>query len=106
MQALLGIVAAIAAAALLVRALHDRRRRRASPGGGAASAIRISQFDEIDAVVALRRCACRGRFAVRGEGPVAGDATIRRVRIECRECGREQFLYFDMAGIAHSLGGV
>lgn len=103
MGALLGILAAIAVAAILVRSVHERRLAAAKPGGSAASAIPVSQFGEIDAVVAAQRCSCRGRFTLRGEGPVGGGREIRRALIECRECGRERSLFFDLAGVEHAM---
>lgn len=106
METLLGVVAALAATILLVRTLREREDRRRRPGGSAATAVPIAQFGEIDAIVATQRCTCRGRFAVRGEGPLAAEGTIRQVRLECRECGRERLLFFDMAGIEHALGEV
>ena len=104
MGALLGILAAIAAAVILVRSLQERRLAAAEPGGSAASAIPISQFGEIDTVVAGQRCSCRGRFALRGEGPVGTGGEIRRALIECRECGRERSLFFDLTGVEHAKG--
>jgi hypothetical protein len=103
MEALLGVAAALAALALLARAIQTRRARRDAPGGSVKTAVRIAHFDEIDATVADNRCDCGGRFTLRGEGPVAGTESIRRARIECRDCGAERELYFDMAGLRHPL---
>ncbi len=101
METLLGLLATIAALAMLGRALWTRRARRCAPGGSLQSAIPVSHYDEIDAAVGLRRCQCRGRFALRGEGPVRGADSIRRARLECRECGREEELYFDLTRLDH-----
>ncbi len=104
MEAFLGILAAIAAVAILVRSTRERRAAAAKPGGSAASAIPVSQFGVMDAVVAEQRCSCRGRFALRGEGPVGTGGRIRRALVECRECGRERSLFFDLTGVEHAMG--
>ncbi len=89
----------MAAIALIVRTLRVRCADKMAPGGGAQTAIRIDNFGVIDSTVALRRCRCSGRFTILGEGPVSGATQIRRIRIECRECGREQELYFDLTDV-------
>ncbi len=103
MELLLGLTALAAAIALLVRTIHGRRAKRGAPGGSAESAIAIAHFDEIDATIGSRRCQCRGRLIVRGEGPVAGDGALWKARLECRECGREDLIYFDMGSLDHPL---
>ena len=97
MSALLGLVAILVAAAAIASHLRDRYDAESRPGASSANPIAIAHFDEINAVVALRRCPCRGRFRLRGEGPVGSDGRIRQVRSECNECGREEVLFFDLA---------
>lgn len=96
MQSLLGLIAVCVAVGAI--ALHLRARRKAArqPGATADNAIAIEDFGDIDSALALRRCRCRGRLRLRGEGPVQAAPRLRRVVAECRECGREQFLYFDV----------
>ncbi len=105
MQALLGLAAALVAIALMARTLQVRRADKVAPGGSVKTAIRIEDFSDIDYTVALRRCQCRGKYAPLGEGPVNGAAQIRRVRIECRECGRENELYFDLTDVDNPIWG-
>ena len=104
MDILLGIAAALAALVLLLRTLRRRHSLRRTPGTSRYNPLPVSNFGEIDAAVLGQECTCHGRFRLRGEGPIASDDAIRRVTLECRECGRERHLYFDLACIGNASG--
>ena len=102
LSALLGLSALIAAIVLGVRMLRQHAVESAQPGRTQATAIPIHDYGEIEIAVRLRTCACGGRFALRGEGPV-GDAErpLRVALLECRKCEREQKLFFDLTEVRH-----
>ncbi len=95
---------ALGAAALLAviivgwRKARAWRQENARPGRSEATAIAITDYGEIDAVVFSQRCRCGGRFLVRGEG---SRETLRIVRLECRSCEREREVYFDVRAVRH-----
>lgn len=92
----------VAVAAVLLRLLRQRAVERARPGCSPAAPIEVTDYGEIDFVVALQTCRCGGHFVLRGEGPLAGDGRPLRVaHVECRRCEREQRLYFDLSRVLH-----
>jgi len=102
MNLLLGLSALIAALAMIWRYRTTRGETMARPGASADTAIPIRNYAEIDSLIDAGRCACGGRFATLGEGPVASGAPIRFSRLECRECGRETTIYFHLGGVENT----
>lgn len=93
---------AIAAAALLfvVRWAGRTVRERRRPGRSVATAIPVEDYSDMDAAVRMEICPCRSRFILRGEGPLRhGARQLRVARLECRGCGRERALYFDLTNL-------
>jgi hypothetical protein len=96
----LAIVAVLVVVA--VRLLQQRRAERSRPGGSLASAIPIEDYADIDVTVRMQSCPCGGRYAIRGEGPVAKTKRpLRTTHLECRRCNRERVLYFDLTALKH-----
>jgi hypothetical protein len=84
------------------RARAARRRWREGPGTSPERAIPVRSYDEIDAAVAARRCACGERLRPTGEGTrQAGERRYRFVRLACDECEEAAALYFDVSEVAH-----
>lgn len=83
------------------------RRFAQLPGRDPATPLCIGSYSEIEATVDRSRCACAGPMIKIGEGPatVAGGPLLSpsqptvRVLAECRYCGRQAALYFDVSGI-------
>ncbi|HVN84934.1 MAG TPA: hypothetical protein VMW17_08835 [Candidatus Binatia bacterium] len=98
LASLLGLVALAAAVILGWRRLRTWRRETTRRGQSEASAISVTDYGEIDAVVLHERCRCGGRFSVRGEG---SRGFVRIVHLECHLCGRERKVYFDVRGVRH-----
>ncbi len=98
MGALLGLVALLAAAALGWRRARAWRREASRPGRSERTAIRVTDYGEIDAAVMRERCRCGSRFTVRGEG---SRGAVRVVRLECHRCERERIVYFDLREVRH-----
>ncbi len=96
MAALLGVTAVFVALLFLGKRARALRAAVRGSGGTPETAIAIANFGEIDDAIAGQRCECRGRFLLRGEGPVAAYDQLRQVHIECRECGRDRRLFFDL----------
>jgi hypothetical protein len=94
----LGLAALVAVVVVGWRRLRRRRMEVTRPGRSEATAIRVSDYGEIDLAVLAQRCACGGRFTVRGEG---SRGTLRIVRLECRSCERERTVYFDVRAVRH-----
>jgi hypothetical protein len=100
----------LAALVAAIGALARRRWRRAKlrklastrPGASPALAIPITAFDEIDAHLRLRRCACGGYLERCGEGSrdLAGQR-YRVARLECQECERVEEVFFDTTDLLH-----
>jgi len=99
MGALLGVVALVVAIVLGTRALQRRAVERGQPGHTAARPIPITDYGEMDLSVRLLTCGCGGHYATQGEGP--GAQGLRVAHLECRRCGRERALYFDVRGVLH-----
>jgi len=103
---LLLVAALVAAMAALARRRWRRARLRrlasARPGASPALAIPITAFDEIDAHLRHRRCACGGYLERRGEGSreVAGQR-YRVARLECQDCERVEEVFFDTTDLLH-----
>jgi len=74
------------------------RQQATRPGGSERTAIPITDYGEIDAVVLGERCRCGGRFSIRGEG---SRGALRVVHLECHGCERERVVYFDVRGVRH-----
>lgn len=99
---LLTLALLIALAALAAKIIRQWLIERARPGGSAASAIPIEDYADIDVAVRMQSCPCGGRYAIRGEGPVAGvTRPLRTTHLECRRCHRERVLYFDLTSLRH-----
>jgi hypothetical protein len=99
MGALLGVVAFTVAVVLAVRAMQRRAVERAQPGHTAARPIAITDYGEMDLSIRLLTCGCGGHYLTHGEGPAAGG--LRVAHLECRRCGRERAVYFDVRGVLH-----
>ena len=79
-----------------------RRLMRSVPGGEARNAVRVRSFADINAEVGARRCACGGRYQVRGEGSRTHEGRrLRVLSVECSSCERESELYFDVTELFH-----
>ncbi len=100
MGALLGVVALAAAIVVGLRLLERRAAERAQPGRRPRQAIAIADYGEIDLAIRLQACACGGRYQLRGEGP-GRTPELRVANLECRRCGRETAMYFDVSGVLH-----
>lgn len=99
MGSLLGMAALIAAVAVGLRLIRRRARERAQPGRDPERPIAIRDYGEMDFAVAQQVCPCGGRYALRGEGPVA--ACLRVTHLQCRRCEREARVYFDVSQVLH-----
>ncbi|MBI4515723.1 MAG: hypothetical protein HY699_07900 [Deltaproteobacteria bacterium] len=95
---LLGLVALIAALAVGWRKWQGLRLDATRPGRSESSAITVSDYGEIDAVVRTARCRCGTRLFARGEG---SRQALRIVHLECGKCEREYTLYFDVRAVRH-----
>jgi len=93
------VLALLAALAVGLRIMQRRAVERAQPGRAPEQPIAISDYGEIDLAVRMQRCPCRGRYAIRGEGP-ARDG-LRVAHLECQRCEREVAIYFDVRGVRH-----
>jgi len=99
---LIGLSALVAAIVVGARKLRRLLRERSRPGATAATAIAIRDFAEIDIELRRQNCECGGRFASSGEGPVRDSGRPLRVaNLECRNCGRERRVYFDLGEMRH-----
>ena len=98
LSSLLGLAALVAAIAVGLRIMQQRAAEKAQPGRTPDTAIAVHDYGEIEIAVRLQTCACGGRFALRGEGPVGA---LRVAMLECRKCEREQRLFFDLSEVRH-----
>lgn len=102
MSLILGAALIVALGAVLWRAWQTRRSERSRPGATPATAIKITDFGEIDLATRFQGCPCGGHFSPRGEGPVQFQGRpLRKVTLECGRCERERHLYFDLAELRH-----
>ena len=59
-------------------------------------AIPVRSFDEIDRIVAARRCGCGRPLRSTGEGArQLGAQRFRLTRLACDDCEEETVIYFD-----------
>lgn len=84
------------------------RRFAQMPGRDPAKPLCIGAYDEIEAAIDRTRCACKGPMIKIGEGPASFSANgtalgpgqpMVRTLTECRYCGRQAALYFDVSGV-------
>ena len=93
---------AVLAAVVAVGAKRWQRTRaaRGRPGATIHLPVEVSSFDEIDEAVRDRRCLCGGPLVSTGEASRAvGERHSRVVRLVCRECEREELMYFDVTAV-------
>ncbi len=99
------VVVLLAATTWVTRRWRARGRRRllaTGPGSSVEHAIAVRGFDEIDAVVRARRCACGRLLRPTGEGARhAGPRRFRLTRLACDECEEETVLFFDVTDLVH-----
>ena len=94
----LAVLAAVAAVGL--RRWQRTRWARRRPGATIHLPVRVSRFDEIDAAVQEHTCWCGGHFGIEGEtSRTIGDRRFRITRVVCRQCEREELMYFDVTTI-------
>ncbi|MCW5893884.1 MAG: hypothetical protein KIT14_25535 [bacterium] len=106
---MIGFLLALALLAALVATGVRRGRRVAreraaarAPGASIERAVAVTSFDEMDLVLARRRCPCGGAYALQGEG--TRDAEERRYRVarlECRTCESTTAVFFDVTALRH-----
>ncbi|MEW6272050.1 MAG: hypothetical protein AB1689_22440 [Thermodesulfobacteriota bacterium] len=99
------LVAAIVAAvaALGLRRMRNARARREvhrGPGTSAEEAIPIRSFEDMDAHLRRRRCACGSFLTLAGEGTrAAAGRRLRVARLACDDCDESLELYFDTSAL-------
>jgi hypothetical protein len=102
---LFALVVLLAATIWVARGWRARGRRRlltSGPGSAMEQAIPVRTFDEIDRVVATRRCACGRLLRSTGEGArQLGPRRFRLTRLACDECEEETVLFFDVTELMH-----
>ncbi len=98
-------VVIVAAATWIIRGMRARAARnrvRSGPGTSLAQAIPARTFDDIDRVVASRRCHCGTNLRLTGEGARSDAAhRYRLARLVCDECEEVTVLYFDVSEVLH-----
>jgi hypothetical protein len=98
---MIGIVLTLAIVAAMI-ALAVRRWQRLSgerrrPGATIYNSVAVLRFDEIDEALCGRVCGCGGVSVAAGETSRSiGDRRFRVARLVCDQCGREEFVYFDV----------
>lgn len=98
----LGLAVIIAVAAVGIRRWQKSRTARRRPGATVQRALSVTRFDEIDALIEGRLCRCGAPLHSAGEASrVWGSRRFRVVRLLCRECEREEMLYFDVTRVFH-----
>lgn len=96
----LGAAAFAAVLAFVARTVRSTLVERRRPGRSPGRALPVEDYSDIDAAVRMEVCTCTSHFVLRGEGPLQhGERQLRAARIECRSCGRERVLYFDLSGL-------
>lgn len=99
---LIALAVAAAVAAVWWKRVQKKREERRQPGATIHLPIVVKGFDEIDAFVAGRHCACGEKVTLAGEtSRQVGHRRYRVVRLVCPDCGREQQLYFDVSALFH-----
>jgi len=102
---LFAIVVLLAATVWVARGWRARSRRRlaaSGPGSSMEQAIAVRSFDDIDRVVATRRCACGRPLRATGEGTrERGPQRFRLTRLACDDCEEETVLFFDVSELVH-----
>ncbi|HEY8516222.1 MAG TPA: hypothetical protein VIS07_11970 [Candidatus Binatia bacterium] len=95
------IVAAVAALGMRrVRQERARRAVRSGPGTSAEDAIPIRSFEDMDAFLRRRRCACGSFLSLAGEGTRSSNGrTLRVARLACDDCDESVELYFDTSAL-------
>lgn len=94
---LLGLAVLAAVLAVGVRRWERTRAARRRPGATIHCPVLVSRFDEIDAALYARTCACGGGLVLAGEtSRVLGDRRFRVVRLVCGACDRDELMYFDV----------
>jgi hypothetical protein len=91
----LAIIAAVFSVGL--RRWQQRRARQDRAGATIHRPVPVTRFDEIDLFLEGRVCACGGVYVPVGETSRSiGEHRFRIARLVCAECGREEFVYFDV----------
>ncbi len=103
---MIGLVLALALIAAMTAVGLRRWRRsqeaRRRPGATLHRAVPVTRFDEIDATLDGRRCRCGAPLLSAGEtSRVVGVRRFRIVRLLCRECERDEVVYFDVTRVFH-----
>ena len=99
------LVVLLAATMWVTRGWRARGRRRlaaSGPGSTIERAIPVRSFDDIDRIVAARRCACGRQLRSTGEGArQRGPQRFRLTRLACDDCEEETVLFFDVTELVH-----
>jgi hypothetical protein len=96
----LAVIAAMTAAGL--RRWQRSRAARRRPGATLHRAVPVSRFDEIDATLFGRVCPCGEALLTAGEtSRVVAGRRFRIVRLVCRDCERDEVVYFDVTRVFH-----
>jgi hypothetical protein len=99
------LVVLLAATVWVTRGWRARGRRRltaSGPGSTIERAIPVRSFDDIDRLVAARRCACGHPLRSTGEGArQRGPQRFRLTRLACDHCEEETVVFFDVTELVH-----
>jgi hypothetical protein len=99
---LLGLAVLAAVIAVGVRRAQRSRAARRRPGATIHRPVAVQRFDEIDAAIQNRVCACGGVFVESGEtSRIVRERRFRIVRLVCNECERDELMYFDVTAVFH-----
>jgi len=95
------IVAAVVAVGLKrLRKARARRDVQQGPGSSPEQAIPIRSFEEMDALLRRRRCACGSFLSLAGEGTrETGHRRLRVARLTCDECEEAREVFFDTTSL-------
>ena len=72
------------------------------PGRSAHTALDVTRFDEMDAVIRGETCHCGGRIHVISEGSQTIDGQhLRVIRADCQDCEHEHYFFFKLRKVLH-----
>ena len=105
LHGLLAMGAMVVGGALLGGRLSHKLRRKTwsdRPGRSPGRPMRVTDFDEVDAVIGGTRCWCGGVLEPISTGSqMDTEGSTRIARSRCRGCGTEHELYFDLREVRH-----